>query len=78
MDLEGESALKDAMVACRSSHRGLLVISHKSKTLNSCDRILVLKDGKLVQEGKVENLQKDEKGEFVSLMAGIVVNRLIN
>ena len=71
MDVEGETALKDTMKACRSSNRGLLVITHKAKTLEYCDRILVLHDGKLVQEGTMEDLQKDKDGEFVALMSDL-------
>jgi ABC-type multidrug transport system fused ATPase/permease subunit len=71
MDVEGETALKDTMKACRSSNRGLLVITHKAKTLEYCDRILVLNDGKLVQEGTMEDLQKDKDGEFVALMSDL-------
>eukprot|EP00751_Fragilariopsis_kerguelensis_P051187 CAMPEP_0171040388 /NCGR_PEP_ID=MMETSP0736-20130129/44655_1 /TAXON_ID=186038 /ORGANISM="Fragilariopsis kerguelensis, Strain L26-C5" /LENGTH=309 /DNA_ID=CAMNT_0011487719 /DNA_START=1 /DNA_END=927 /DNA_ORIENTATION=+ len=56
MDAEGETALKDTMTACRSSNRGLLVITHKAKNLEYYDRILVLKDGKIVQEGTLEDL----------------------
>jgi len=68
MDAEGETALKDTMTACRSSNRGLLVITHKAKNLEYYDRILVLKDGKIVQEGTLEDLQKDKDGELISLM----------
>jgi len=71
MDVEGETALKDTMKACRSSNRGLLVITHKTKTLEYCDRILVLHDGKVVQEGTMEDLQKDKDGEFVALMSDL-------
>jgi len=71
MDAEGETALKDTMAACRSSNRGLLVITHKAKNLEYYDRILVLKDGEIVQEGTLEDLQKDKDGEFVSLMSDL-------
>jgi len=71
MDAEGETALKDTMTACRSSNRGLLVITHKAKNLEYYDRILVLKDGELVQEGTLEDLQKDKDGEFISLMSDL-------
>lgn len=71
MDVEGEKALKDTIKACRSSNRGLLVITHKAKTLEYCDRILVLNDGKLVQEGTMEDLQKEKDGEFVALMSDL-------
>ena len=72
MDAEGKKALADTLAACRSSNRGLLIITHRAKTLELADRILVLKDGKLVEEGKLEELKKHEDGELVSLMSELV------
>lgn len=71
MDAEGEQALKDTMTACRASNRGLLIITHRTKTLELTDRILVLKDGKVAEEGKLEELKKQKNGELVSLMSDL-------
>lgn len=71
MDAEGELALKDTMKACRASNRGLLIITHRAKTLELADRILVLKDGKIAEDGKLEKLQKLKNGELVSLMSDL-------
>jgi len=71
MDAEGELALKDTMKACRASNRGLLIITHRAKTLELADRILVLKDGKIAEDGKLEELQKLKNGELVSLMSDL-------
>lgn len=71
MDLEGEMALQDAISTCRSSNRGCLVITHKIKSLEYCDRIVVLKDGSVVQEGSMNDLKKEKKGEFMSLMSNL-------
>lgn len=70
MDAEGEQALKDIMTACRASNRGLLIITHRAKTLELADRILVLKDGKVAEEGKLKELQKIN-GELMSLMSDL-------
>jgi len=72
MDAEGEASLKDAMAACRSSNRGLLVITHRAKTLELADRILVLKDGRVAEEGTLEELKKRKDGELVSLMSDLI------
>lgn len=72
MDAEGELALKDTMMSCRASNRGLLIITHRAKTLELADRILVLKDGKIVEEGKLADLQKQKSGELVALMSDLV------
>jgi ABC-type multidrug transport system fused ATPase/permease subunit len=71
MDAEGELALKDTMTACRASNRGLLIITHRVKTLELADRILVLKDGKVAEEGKLEELKKQKNGELVSLLSDL-------
>jgi len=71
LDAEGEIALKNTMMSCRSSNRGLLIITHRAKTLEYVDRVLVLKEGKIVEEGKLEELQKRKEGELVSLMSDL-------
>lgn len=72
MDAEGTASLKDTMEACRASNRGLLIITHRAKTLELADRILVLKDGSVVEEGKLEELQKRKDSELVALMSDLV------
>lgn len=72
MDAEGESSLKDTMISCRTSNRGLLIITHRAKTLELADRIIVMKDGKVVEEGKPEELKKRKDGELVALMSDLL------
>ncbi len=72
MDAEGELTLKDTMMSCRASNRGLLIITHRAKTLELADRIIVLKDGKIVEEGNLKKLLKQKNGELVSLMSDLV------
>eukprot|EP00535_Pseudo-nitzschia_heimii_P000881 CAMPEP_0197185842 /NCGR_PEP_ID=MMETSP1423-20130617/12783_1 /TAXON_ID=476441 /ORGANISM="Pseudo-nitzschia heimii, Strain UNC1101" /LENGTH=658 /DNA_ID=CAMNT_0042637001 /DNA_START=4 /DNA_END=1980 /DNA_ORIENTATION=+ len=70
MDAEGEQALKDTMATCRASNRGLLVITHRAKMLELADRILVLNDGKIAEEGNLQEL-REMNGELVSLMCDL-------
>merc|ERR1712176_1397338 len=70
MDAGGEQALKDTMATCRASNRGLLIITHRAKILELVDRILVLKDGKVEEEGTLRELQ-NINGELVSLMCDL-------
>ena len=72
MDAEGEQTLKDTLISCRASNRGLLIITHRAKTLELADRIIVLKDGKVAEEGKLEELKRQKNGELVSLMSDLV------
>lgn len=71
MDAEGELTLKDTLMSCRTSNRGLLIITHRAKTLELADRIIVLKDGKIAEEGKLKELQMKKNGELASLMSDL-------
>ncbi|KAG7373534.1 efflux ABC transporter permease/ATP-binding protein [Nitzschia inconspicua] len=68
MDTEAELALNDTLQACRQANRGLLIITHRAKTLDVVDRIVVLKDGHVVEEGTLTELQRRHGNEFVELM----------
>jgi ABC-type multidrug transport system fused ATPase/permease subunit len=68
MDTEGENAVKDTLDACRTSDKGLLVITHRAKTLEFADRIVVLKDGEIVEQGTLAKLQKDKSSALMTLM----------
>ena len=46
-----------------------LIIAHRMSTIRSCDRILVIKNGKLSESGTFEDLL-DQKGEFYRLVMG--------
>jgi ABC-type multidrug transport system fused ATPase/permease subunit len=67
MDVEAETALNDTLKACRESSRGLLIVTHRAKTLEIVDRVLVMKDGHVVEEGTMAKLQQ-LNGEFSALM----------
>ena len=53
------------------ANRGLLIITHRAKTMELADRIIVLKDGKIAEEGKLKELQMKKNGELVSLMSDL-------
>lgn len=72
LDMEGETAVADAITACKASNRALLVISHRSKTLDLADRVVVLKEGEIVEEGPVPKLLKNTDGELCALMPDLV------
>lgn len=55
LDAENERALQKAMEAIRRD-RAVLVIAHKLSTIRSTDRILVLDGGRVVEEGRYEDL----------------------
>jgi len=46
------------------------VVAHRLTTIRNAHRIIVLKQGKVVQQGTFEELAADETGHFRELMAG--------
>jgi len=44
----------------------LLIVAHRFSNIKACDRVIVMKEGRIVQEGKVDTL-KTEAGEFRKL-----------
>jgi ABC-type multidrug transport system fused ATPase/permease subunit len=71
LDSEGESAVADAVTACRESDRSLLVITHRAKTVTLADRIVVLKEGRIAEQGTFLKLQQ-QQGELFRLMPDLL------
>lgn len=44
-----------------------IVVAHRLSTIKNCDRIFVLNEGEIIQEGTYQSLIKDEKGMFYAL-----------
>lgn len=63
LDVENETKVQDAL-----SHlllnKTVLVIAHRMRTVESADKIVVLKDGKVVEEGNPSTLLKDKDSIF--------------
>ena len=72
LDLEGETAVADAIEACRASNRGLLVITHRKRTLELADRVVVLKEGMVVESGPLKELQTQKDGELCTLVPDLL------
>jgi ABC-type multidrug transport system fused ATPase/permease subunit len=72
LDSEGETAVADAIEACRASNRGLLVITHRKKTLELADRVVVVKEGMVVESGPLEELRKQKDGELCTLVPDLL------
>lgn len=56
LDAVGETAVADAMMACRVANRALLLITHQAKRLREVDTILVLQHGEIAERGTYEEL----------------------
>ena len=47
--------------------RTCIVIAHRLTTVEKCSRVVVIEDGKVVEEGKFNELQNHEGGYFAKL-----------
>lgn len=51
--------------------RTSIVIAHRLTTVEKCNRVVVIEDGKIVEEGKFSDLKNQEGGFFANLAAGM-------
>lgn len=51
--------------------RTSIVIAHRLTTVEKCSRVLVLSEGKLVEEGKFSELKAKSDGKFANLISGM-------
>lgn len=60
LDQETQSAVKESINLLRKKCT-LIIISHSLNTITDCDKIILLDDGKIIDEGKHEDLIKRNK-----------------
>ena len=73
LDHEGETAVADAVEACRGSPgRALLLITHRAKSLELADEVIVLKDGSIVEQGTFQELRKKRSSALCELMPDLL------
>ena len=58
LDTDGETAVAEAMAACRQQQRALVLITHQAKRLPEVDSIIVLQKGFIVERGTFEELTR--------------------
>lgn len=56
--------------------RTCIVIAHRLTTVEKCSRVVVIEDGKVVEEGKFNELQNHEGGYFAKLKEGMKKNEM--
>lgn len=52
-------------------NRTSIVIAHRLSTVEKCDRVIVLEGGRLVEEGKFNDLKRKDGGFFAQLASGM-------
>ena len=68
VDPENEDRLQKAIEEL-TRNKTIIMIAHRLKTVRNADKILVVNDGSIVQEGRHENLIK-EKGIYSDFVLG--------
>lgn len=68
LDVENETKVQGALSRLLSG-KTVLVIAHRMRTIEAADKIIVLKDGKVAEEGKPQDLLAKEDGIFRRMAA---------
>jgi ABC-type multidrug transport system fused ATPase/permease subunit len=80
LDAEGETAIQDTVKSCsggggggsKTSSRGLLLITHRFKTLELTDLVVVLKEGEIVETGTYADLFANKGSELCQLLPDLL------
>jgi ATP-binding cassette, subfamily C, bacterial CydD len=70
LDADGEAAVMAAVKLGQDSQapRGLLLTTHHAKTLEQVDQVLVMKEGRIVEQGSFADLRANPHSELCKLM----------
>ena len=66
LDSESEQAIQDSLEKLMKG-RTVLAIAHRLSTLKKMDRIVVIKEGKIVEDGNPEDLLVNKNGSFKNM-----------
>jgi len=66
LDSESEIFIQDALKTLMEG-KTTIVIAHRLSTIMRMDRIIVIEDGKVIEEGKHEELVKAKQGTYQKL-----------
>ena len=58
--------------------RTSIVIAHRLTTVEKCNRVVVIEDGRIVEEGKFGDLKNQEGGFFANLAAGMSMVHVVS
>ncbi len=59
LDVDNESMIQES-ISKLIANKTVLIIAHRMRSVEGCDKVVVLKDGKVVQSGKPELLKNEE------------------
>ena len=68
MDAENEYMLQQSLNKFKEEGRTVILIAHRLSTVKSADKILVIKNGGIIECGKHEELIENVNGEYFKLV----------
>ncbi|WP_160032903.1 ABC transporter ATP-binding protein [Paenibacillus sp. An7] len=68
LDSQNELQIQEALDRLKGSMT-IIVIAHRLSTIRNADQVIVLEDGKVMQQGEYEGLASDEEGVFGQLLS---------
>ncbi|WP_211746782.1 ABC transporter ATP-binding protein [Paenibacillus sp. Marseille-Q4541] len=68
LDSQNELHIQDALDALKGSMT-IIVIAHRLSTIRNADQVIVLEEGRVMQQGEYEGLASDEEGAFGQLLS---------
>lgn len=81
LDSESETYIQDALQNLMKG-KTTIVIAHRLSTIRKMDRIIVLDDGRIIEQGKHEELLKAEQGTYQKLwdiqVGGFLANEAVS
>jgi ABC-type multidrug transport system fused ATPase/permease subunit len=76
LDYSTEQRIISALDAL-TQNRTVIAIAHKMTALRWTDSVMILKDGRIVEYGRKEELEKDKHGRFYRLCKDIGLDRVV-
>ncbi|PIQ22739.1 MAG: multidrug ABC transporter ATP-binding protein, partial [Cytophagales bacterium CG18_big_fil_WC_8_21_14_2_50_42_9] len=67
LDSESEKLVQEAMDELMKG-RTSIIIAHRLSTIRKADKILVIENGQIVEEGRHEDLSSNENGLYANLL----------
>jgi len=68
LDAENEAKIKQSIERLKGQMT-IIVIAHRLSTIRDADQVIVLEEGRIIQQGGYQQLSKDSKGTFSRLLA---------
>ena len=60
LDVDNETLIQESLVEADSAIRRCMIIAHRMRTVAEADKIVVLKDGVVAEQGAPEELEKQK------------------